>query len=453
MAARAELGVGKFGWLLAALFVALGALQAIRPELNNPPVISDLQAPPEVKRILVKSCYDCHSNETRLLWFDQIVPAYWMVVNDVRTARARLNFSEIGSKPAAAQRATLYESVNFIRFGAMPLASYSGLHPHSAVTSEELAVVQAYLRRNSPPAESTLAGVAGADAQYATWIASGNKPGQARPAPNGIPFLPEYKNWKLVSITDRFDNQTIRAILANQAAVEAMAANRVNPWPDGAAFAKVAWLQQPDSAGFVRAGAFFQVEFMIKDARKYAATEGWGWARWRGADLVPYGADAEFSKECTGCHQPMRRNDYVFTRPIPEQGHSGNRKAMPAGDVPTNPLGWNLITIGANRQESTLFAVLGNDLAVKYARTNSGHDYPPGSELALVTWTQADDENWFGGRIPGAPKSVERVTVGARGEHSYEAFEGTPLRRVSAEGETPATRAVNLLRQRAAVVP
>ena len=44
-----------------------------------------------------------------------------------------------------------------------------------------------------------------------------------------------------------------RAILANPTAVVAMAANRVNPWPDGAAFAKVAWLQQPDSAGLVRA--------------------------------------------------------------------------------------------------------------------------------------------------------------------------------------------------------
>jgi hypothetical protein len=444
MAAR-ELGVGKLGWVLAALCVAVGALQAIRPELNNPPVISDLQAPPEVKRILVKSCYDCHSNETKLLWFDQIVPAYWMVVNDVRTARARLNFSEIGSKPAPVQRAALYESVNFIRLGAMPLASYSRLHPHAAIAPEELAVLQAYLRQNSPPAEPALSGVAAADDQYAAWIASGDKPGQARPTPNGIPFLPGYKNWKMVSITDRFDNQTIRAILANETAVEAMAANRVNPWPDGATFAKVTWLQQPNSAGFVRAGAFFQVEFMIKDAREYATTKGWGWARWRGADLIPYGANAAFSNECTGCHQPMGRNDYVFTRPIPE--------ARPAGDVPSNPLGWKLITLGANRPESTLFALFGNDRAVEYARTSSGHDYPSGSVLTLVTWTQADDDNWFGGRIPGAPKSVEYLTIGTRGEYSYEAFEGTPLRRVSAEGETPAKRAMSLAGLRAAVVP
>lgn len=79
-------------------------------------------------------------------------------------------------------------------------------------------------------------------------------------------------------------------------------------------FAKFAWLEQQDiEPGIVRTGAFLQVEFMIKDSHKYAATQGWGWARWRGANLTPYGKDANFANECVSCHRPVANDDYVFT--------------------------------------------------------------------------------------------------------------------------------------------
>jgi hypothetical protein len=52
--------------LAAILSVVFIGIQFIRPELNNPPATADLAAPPEVKQILKNSCYDCHSNETRL---------------------------------------------------------------------------------------------------------------------------------------------------------------------------------------------------------------------------------------------------------------------------------------------------------------------------------------------------------------------------------------------------
>jgi hypothetical protein len=70
------------------------------------------------------------------------------------------------------------------------------------------------------------------------------------------------------------------------------------------------------TSGATRTGPFKQVEFMIKDSKKYASTIGWGFARWRGADLQPFGADANFANGCVGCHNPMRNNDFVFTMPI-----------------------------------------------------------------------------------------------------------------------------------------
>ena len=71
--------------------------------------------------------------------------------------------------------------------------------------------------------------------------------------------------------------------------------------------------------GQIHAGDFLQVEFMEKDHSKYASTAGWGWARWRGMDLKPYGRDNGFAGECVGCHQPVAGNDYVYSQPVPRE--------------------------------------------------------------------------------------------------------------------------------------
>ncbi len=121
LASRARLRV-LVGIAAVSCLVFIG-IQFIRPELNNAPVTAEIQAPPEVKQILRNSCYSCHSNETKLLWFDEVVPAYWLVASDVKEARKHLNFSEIGAQPAAKQKAILFEAVNMIQLGAMPLPS------------------------------------------------------------------------------------------------------------------------------------------------------------------------------------------------------------------------------------------------------------------------------------------------------------------------------------------
>jgi hypothetical protein len=104
---------------------------------------------------------------------------------------------------------------------------------------------------------------------------------------------------------------------------------------------------------------------------------------------------------------------------------------------------------------ATLF---GNDLAVDYARSHSQRDYPAGSVLALVTWTQREDPRWFGANIPDRLKSVEFVTVGSPpgrpSSFSYEEYEGTPLIKVPAQGPAAAKeRTAYLLSLRPAVMP
>jgi len=134
-------------------------------------------------------------------------------------------------------------------------------------------------------------------------------------APNGISLYPDYMNWKVVAPSYREDKGHIRIITGNEIAVAAMKAGK-QPLPDGSVLAKVAWKAEKHPAFPVATepGAFVQVEFMVKDVKKYKDTGGWGFARFVGNDLKPYGKDAGFVAECFGCHMPVAINDYLFTR-------------------------------------------------------------------------------------------------------------------------------------------
>lgn len=139
----------------------------------------------------------------------------------------------------------------------------------------------------------------------------------AAPAPNGINLPEGYKDWRVISVAHRTDNNTMRAIVGNDKAIEAVRKGQTNPWPDGAILGKLVWKAEIDAnwAAAVVPAKFVHAEFMIKDEKKYSASLGWGFARWLGEEQKPYGKDAGFVQECIACHTPVKGNDYVFTRP------------------------------------------------------------------------------------------------------------------------------------------
>lgn len=137
------------------------------------------------------------------------------------------------------------------------------------------------------------------------------------PAPNGIMLLEGYKDWRVIAPSYRTDKKHIRVIVGNDAAIKAVREGKTNPWPDGAILGKMVWKEKVD-ANWPTAlvpGDFVHAEFMVKDARKYATTGGWGYARWTGMEQKAYGKDADFAQECVACHTPVKGNDYVFTHP------------------------------------------------------------------------------------------------------------------------------------------
>ncbi len=139
------------------------------------------------------------------------------------------------------------------------------------------------------------------------------------PSPNGITIPEGYKDWRVISVSQRSDNNTLRVIIGNDIAIDAVRSGNLNPWPDGAIIGKVVYAQvaDPDWPTALVPESFRAAEFMYKDAAAYASTKGWGWARWLGMDQRPFGVDnPAFANDCVACHEPVAGRDYVFTEPV-----------------------------------------------------------------------------------------------------------------------------------------
>jgi hypothetical protein len=128
---------------LLGLVLVVAGLQFIRPDRTNPPVDAAMAVqatttvPDQVGVVLRRSCYDCHSNETRWPWYSAVVPAAWGVANHVREGRAELNFSEWGRYPAAKRTALLEKMCDEVREGKMPLKQYLWLHRDAALSEAD----------------------------------------------------------------------------------------------------------------------------------------------------------------------------------------------------------------------------------------------------------------------------------------------------------------------------
>jgi hypothetical protein len=129
-----------------ALLVAAGGFVAIqiypRPALENPPVTAEIRAPEPVMRILRRSCYDCHSHETRWPWYARVAPSSWLVAADVEEARSLINFSTWEETDPFARAYNVEEILERVTKGEMPPARYLWLHPRARVAPEEVSTLR-----------------------------------------------------------------------------------------------------------------------------------------------------------------------------------------------------------------------------------------------------------------------------------------------------------------------
>jgi hypothetical protein len=133
--------------------------------------------------------------------------------------------------------------------------------------------------------------------------------------------LPDgYRDWRLISVArEEAPLDDIRAVLGNDTAIDAYRTDK-QPFPDGTIIARLAWSydsSEENNKSFGREQSFVAghpkngVQFMVKDAAKYASTGGWLYAQFDDGTPV---RDAKQLQSCFTCHQAIKNRDYVFTK-------------------------------------------------------------------------------------------------------------------------------------------
>lgn len=91
---------------------------------------------PATRELVVRACFDCHSNQPNYPWYSYVAPVSWLVLHDINEARPKLNFSEWDLPQREAMAAA-----EQIRDGNMPLPIYLPLHPEARLSEAEKAAL------------------------------------------------------------------------------------------------------------------------------------------------------------------------------------------------------------------------------------------------------------------------------------------------------------------------
>ncbi len=162
----------------------------------------------------------------------------------------------------------------------------------------------------------TVAMVAGIVAYMAP--ASGQTDGESGPI-FVTKMPPGYRDFRLISVAHEAGNlNSLGAVLGNDVAIKAYREGTL-PYPDGTIIAALHYSHAPSEEnnrifGRVQSfvpGAPTNIQFMVKDSKKYAATGGWGFGNFS-PDGKP-GAEASM-KTCFPCHAREKARDLVFTQ-------------------------------------------------------------------------------------------------------------------------------------------
>jgi hypothetical protein len=159
-------------------------------------------------------------------------------------------------------------------------------------------------------------------------VPASGQPDEATAPIYGIKIPPGFRDWRLISVNHLAGGnlKQVRAQLGNDIAITAFREGKL-PFPDGTIIAALHWNEASSdennkvlAVGFP--GANLQssvaesaqnVQFMVKDSKKYAATGGWGFGDFKNGKP----GNQALHETCFPCHQPAKDRDYVFTRYAP----------------------------------------------------------------------------------------------------------------------------------------
>lgn len=141
----------KIAWALLIIFLAM---QLYRPDKNTSPdtdhlalFLTETNPPEEVKAILKTSCFDCHSNQTRYPWYNNIAPVSWWLDGHIEEGKEHFNVSDWANYSGKKKDHKLEEVIETVEEGEMPLDSYTWTHEEARLTDAERKAVMAWAQQ------------------------------------------------------------------------------------------------------------------------------------------------------------------------------------------------------------------------------------------------------------------------------------------------------------------
>ncbi len=132
----------RSGKVVLGAIGVLALMQLGQCQRTNPPVTGEIDAPADVKAILHRACYDCHSNLTRWPWYAHVAPIAWLLHDDVTEGRRHMNFTEWDKLTPEKRQQRIGECGDEVKSGDMPPWFYLPLHPPAKLSDADKALLE-----------------------------------------------------------------------------------------------------------------------------------------------------------------------------------------------------------------------------------------------------------------------------------------------------------------------
>jgi hypothetical protein len=134
--------------IFVVLLVIFVAMQFIRPARNNGAAegVADIshvvQVPDTIRKILISSCYDCHSNHTVYPWYVNLNPVGLWLHNHVEDGKEAINFSDLSAFSKKKLDHRMKDIAEQVDSKEMPLSSYTFIHKYAILDSGQIQMIK-----------------------------------------------------------------------------------------------------------------------------------------------------------------------------------------------------------------------------------------------------------------------------------------------------------------------
>lgn len=139
----------KIGLIVVLIFAVLQLfnneqLPYKAPDEND--LFSHFEENNQLQILIVKNCYDCHSNQVNYPWYSSVAPLSWWIQDHIEHGREEMNFSMWGNYPKDKQQHYAEEAIELVKEGEMPLPSYAFIHRHANLSDEDKTAILGFFR-------------------------------------------------------------------------------------------------------------------------------------------------------------------------------------------------------------------------------------------------------------------------------------------------------------------